>query len=141
MLRLPSLAAVHAVAASLAAAPLGAQTAKPDPAPGVPQAGESYVIRGTCRLVVDGQVLVDRHGDCPIWMANDGTGTFWINTDRDTYLGAYFAEIEPQGDGTGWGYWNGESGATHAQAALGEDFRMGAGGCWSNARAAICAAR
>lgn len=109
---------------------------QPDAGPGQP-----YVIRGTCRLVVDGSTLIDRRGDCPIWMANDGTGTFWINTDRESPLPDYFAELEPQGNGIGWAHWNGEPGATHAQALLGEDFRMGSGGCWSNARATICAAR
>ncbi|MCB1391310.1 MAG: hypothetical protein KDK12_19530 [Rhodobacteraceae bacterium] len=111
--------------------------------PVVPEraAGQPYVIRGTCRLVVDGRTYLDRRGDCPIWMTNDGTGSFWINTDRDGYLGDYFAELEPAGDGTAQGHWNGSPGATHAEGFLGEDFRMGAGGCWSNARATICAAR
>lgn len=104
-------------------------------------AGQPYVLRGTCRLVVEGRTLIDRRGDCPIWMENDGSGAFWINTDRETYLGDYFASISPFGDGTASGHWNGEIGATHAQALLGEDFRMGAGGCWIGQRATICAAR
>jgi|GEM_PF-5705836 len=108
----------------------------PDASPDAPS-----VIRGSCRLVVDGRTYIDRRGDCPIWMQNDGSGTFWINTDRESPLPDYFATLEPQGNGIGWAYWNAEPGATHAQAPLGEDFRMGAGGCWSNARATICAAR
>ena len=99
------------------------------------------MIRGTCRLEVDGQTLVDRRGDCPIWMQNNGSGAFWINTDRESILGEYFAELEPAGDGTAQGHWNGLPGATHAQEYLGADFRLGPGGCWSNARATICAAR
>lgn len=106
-----------------------------------PAAGQPYVLAGSCSLVVEGRTLLDRRGDCPIWMQNDGTGAFWINTDREAYLGEYFASIEPRGDGTASGHWNGMPGATHAQAFLGEDFRMGGGGCWSNARATICAAR
>lgn len=100
-----------------------------------------YVIRGSCRLVVDGQTYVDIREGCLIWMAGDGTGTFWINTDRENYLGDYFAEIMPFGDGTASGHWNGEPGATHAQSRLGEDFRLGRGGCWEGARATACAAR
>lgn len=111
---------------------------RPDSAP---SAGQPYVLAGSCRLVVDGRTLLDRRGDCPIWMQNDGTGTFWINTDREGFLGEVFASIEPRGDGTASGHWNGIAGATHAQAFLGEDFRMGSGGCWSNTRATICAAR
>lgn len=104
-------------------------------------AGQPYVLTGSCRLVVDGRTHLNRRGDCPIWMQNDGTGAFWINTDRETTLGEYFASIEPRGDGTAQGHWNALPGATHAQAFLGEDFRMGLGGCWSNARATICAER
>lgn len=73
-----------------------------------------YVIRGSCRLVVDGQTYVDIREGCLIWMAGDGTAS---------------------------GHWNGEPGATHAQSRLGEDFRLGRGGCWEGARATVCAAR
>lgn len=99
------------------------------------------MILGSCRLVVDGKTRVDIAKTCSIWMANDGTGTFWINTDRETRLGDFFAEIEPQGDGTAFGHRNGETGATHAQTPLGEDFRPTKGGCWANARATVCARR
>ena len=106
-----------------------------------PPAGASRVIIGRCSLVVDGQTYVERRGDCPIWMAGDGSGAFWINTDRDSYLGEYFAEIVPAGDGTAQGHWTAERGATHAQAFLGEDFRLQGGGCWVGARARVCAMR
>lgn len=102
---------------------------------------EPKVIKGTCKLVVDGKTYVDIKKTCAIWMANDGTGTFWINADRETYLGDYFAEIMPAGDGTASGHWNGEKGATHAQSFLGEDFKQGKGGCWKNKRATICAVK
>lgn len=104
-------------------------------------AKEPYVLLGSCKLIVDGQTYVNMPNNCPIWMANDGTGTFWINTNRDTYLGEYFAEISPFGNGFAGGHWNGMRGSTHAQAFLGEDFRQSTGGCWVNARATICAAR
>lgn len=113
----------------------------PPPEPASDYQDKSTVIRGTCKLVVDGKTYVDIKKTCPIWMANDGTGTFWINTDRDSALPDYFAEIEPNGDGTAQGHWNGIKGAAHAQAFLGEDFRLKKGGCWSNARATICASK
>ncbi|PWR23237.1 hypothetical protein [Zavarzinia compransoris] len=106
-----------------------------------PTSSGPYVIHGTCKLVVDGRTYIDIKANCPIWMANDGTGGFWINTDRENYLGDYFAELAPAGDGTASGNWNGERNATHAQSFLGEDFRQKKGGCWANARATICAAR
>ena len=115
----------------------GAATAAAAPQP----ERQPYVIKGSCKLVVDGKTYVDMPKNCSIWMANDSSGSFWINTDRDSFLGDYFAEIMPAGDGTASGNWNGEKGATHAQSFLGENFRMGKGGCWSNARATICAAR
>ncbi|MCA2013406.1 hypothetical protein LCM17_18080 [Cereibacter sphaeroides] len=121
------------------AAPVQPDAATAAAAPRV--AGEPYVIRGTCRLVVEGVTYIDRRGDCPIWMENDGSGRFWINTDREGTLPDYFAELSPMGDGTASGHWNGSPGATHAQGFLGEDFRMGAGGCWIGQRATICAAR
>ncbi|PTV97701.1 hypothetical protein C8J27_101819 [Rhodobacter aestuarii] len=104
-------------------------------------AAQPYVLNGTCKLIVDGWTYVDMNGNCPIWMANDGTGSFWINTNRDTYLGDFFAEIVPSGNGFASGHWNAQAGATHAQAPLGEDFRQVGGGCWVNARATVCAAR
>lgn len=109
-------------------------------APAADTAGPK-VIYGSCKLVVDGQVHVDRASGCPIWLENDGSGTFWVNTDRDSYLGDWFAEVRPDGSGLASAWWNGQAGATHAQGFLGEDFRLGSAGCWSNARATICAAR
>lgn len=103
---------------------------------------DPYVIKGSCKLVVDGTTYLDmRNGTCPIWMENDGTGRFWINTDRDVYLGDYFAEVSPAGDGTAQAHWNGTPGATHAQGYLGDDLTMGAGGCWTGKRVTVCAAR
>ncbi|MEC7764197.1 MAG: hypothetical protein VX874_20005 [Pseudomonadota bacterium] len=117
------------LATSLALAPL---TTTADP----------YVIKGSCKLVVDGTTYVDmRGGSCPIWMEKDGTGRFWINTDRDGYLGDYFAEVSPAGDGTAQAHWNGTPGATHAQGYLGDDLTMGSGGCWTGKRVTVCAAR
>ena len=115
-------------------------SSQPAPPP-APASGGPDVIHGACKLMVDGRMLLDIRQDCPIWMANDGTGAFWINTDRDVYLGDYFAEVTPSGNGLASGHWNGERGATHAQAWLGDDFRLGNRGCWSNARATICASR
>ncbi|WP_158971001.1 hypothetical protein [Chachezhania sediminis] len=106
-----------------------------------PAAAAPSVLHGSCKLIVNGRTYVDMAVGCPIWLANDGTGSFWINTDRNSYLGQYFAEIAPDGTGSASGWWNAEAGATHAQAPLGEGFRMGAGGCWSNATATVCAAR
>lgn len=103
--------------------------------------GKEAVIEGSCRLKVDGRTYVDIHDTCLIWLANDGTGRFWINTDRSTRLGDYFAEIAPAGDGTASGNWNGVQGGTHAQDFLGEDFRKTSGGCWVDRRAEICAMR
>lgn len=103
-------------------------------------AGEPYVIYGSCKLIVDDRKVIDIRSGCPIWMVNDGTGAFWINTDRNS-VSDYFAELVPQGDGTATGHWNGMPGALHAQALLGEDFRLGKNGCWRNARARICAAK
>ena len=99
------------------------------------------VISGSCRLVVDGQVYVDKPSGCPIWLANDGSGGFWINTNRTDGLGDYFAEVQPDGTGRAGAWWNEIPGALHAQSPLGDDFRLGSGGCWSNARATVCAAR
>ncbi|MFD2173777.1 hypothetical protein [Rhodobacter lacus] len=121
--------------------PLPIPVPVPIPVPAAPGGGQPYVIYGTCSLQVDGQMLVNLQGTCPIWMANDGTGGFWVNADRNSYLGDYFAQLEPSGNGFASGHWNGARGATHAQGWLGDDFRMGSGGCWSNARATICAAR
>lgn len=121
-------------------APVAMPMPAPAPAP-VVAAGQPQVIFGTCKLVVQGTTYIDLRGNCPIWLANDGTGTFWINVDRNAYLGQYFATIEPQGNGIGWGHWNGMPGATHAQALLGEDFRMAANGCWINATAMVCASQ
>ena len=103
--------------------------------------GREAVIEGSCRLKVDGRTYVDLRDTCRIWLANDGTGRFWINTDRAGYLGDHFAEISPAGDGTASGNWNGAKGGTHAQDFLGEDFHKAAGGCWINRRAEICAMR
>jgi hypothetical protein len=114
--------------------------AQPAPQPAVVQAAPQ-VIYGSCKLIVHGQIYVDMAAGCPIWLANDGSGNFWINTDRTAYLGQYFAEIAPDGTGQASGWWNAEPGATHAQAPLGDGFRMGNGGCWSNATATVCAAR
>lgn len=105
-----------------------------------PAAGQPFVLAGSCRRVVEGRTLPERRGDCPIRVRNDGTCGFWINTDRAAFPGEHFASIAPRGDGTATGDWNGIAGATPAQAFPGEDFRMGAGGCGSNARAIICAA-
>ncbi|NVO24372.1 hypothetical protein [Donghicola mangrovi] len=110
---------------------------KPKPAPAASKGPK--VIYGSCKLIVDGVQYVNMPANCPIWMDTDGT--FWINTDRENYLGDFFAEISPFGDGTAGGHWNAERGATHAQAPLGEGFRLGKNGCWSNARATVCAAR
>ncbi|MEQ8899402.1 MAG: hypothetical protein RID23_20175 [Roseovarius sp.] len=99
------------------------------------------VIRGSCKLVVEGQVYVDMASDCPIWLAGDGTGSFWINTDREHHLGDYFAQVEPDGRGGAAAWWNGSAGARHAQGFLGDDFRLGSGGCWLNAKAMVCAAK
>lgn len=123
---------MHRTLLACAALALVTATASADP----------YVIRGACKLVVDGTTYLDiRDGTCPIWMENDGTGGFWINTDRDDYLGDYFAEVSPQGDGTATAHWNGTPGATHAQGYLGDDLTMGNGGCWTGARVTVCAAR
>ncbi len=102
-------------------------------------AGQGRVIYGSCKLIVDGVQYINIPSNCPIFMASDGR--FQINSDQRGYLGDYFAEISPWGDGTASGHWNGSPGSTHAQALLGEDFRMGSGGCWHNGRATICAAR
>lgn len=99
------------------------------------------VIYGSCKLIVGGQTYVDMNAGCPIWLANNGSGEFWINADRENYLGQFFANIVPNGDGTASGWWNASAGATHAQAPLGEGFTMRAGGCWSNGNATVCAAR
>jgi hypothetical protein len=126
-------------------APVGKAKAKaktePKAEPKAAAASGPKVIKGSCKLVVDGKTYLNIKKNCSIWMANDGTGSFWINTDRDTFLGDYFAEIVPAGDGTASGNWNAEKGSTHAQAFLGEDFRMKKGGCWTNKRATICAAK
>lgn len=109
-------------------------------APAADTAGPK-VIYGSCKLAVDGRVYLDMASGCPIWLENDGSGSFWINTDRDSYLGDWFAELRPDGSGLASAWWNGVAGATHAQGFLGEDFRLGSAGCWSNGRATICAAR
>lgn len=111
----------------------------PKPAPKPAAARGPKVIYGSCKLIVDGVQYVNIAQGCPIWMDTDGT--FWINTDRANFMGDYIAELRPSGNGWGDGHWNGQAGSTHAQAPLGEDFRMGNGGCWSNRRATICAAR
>lgn len=103
--------------------------------------GKEAVIRGSCKLKVDGHTYVDIRETCPIWLAYDGTGRFWINTDRSGYLGDYFAEVAPAGNGTASANWNGIEGGTHAQNFLGEDFRKAPGGCWVNNFAEICATR
>nr|WP_272212158.1 hypothetical protein [Marinicella sp. W31]MDC2878065.1 hypothetical protein [Marinicella sp. W31] len=112
----------------------------PEPAPQQLSSGPN-VIYGACKLIVSGKTYVDMAAGCPIWLANDGTGTFWINTDRENYLGQFFAEVSPFGDGTAGAHWNAEAGATHAQAPLGDDFRLASGGCWTNGSATVCAAR
>lgn len=118
------------------------QTAtQPAPPPASPPTREPSVIQGSCRLIVDGMTYIDRRGDCPIWMENDGSGRLWINTNRVNDMPDYFAELSPDGNGFASGHWNGEPGATHAQGWLGDDFQLGKGGCWSNSRATICAAR
>ncbi|MBB4123477.1 hypothetical protein [Martelella radicis] len=113
----------------------------PPPAQPQQQSSGPNVIYGSCKLIVAGKTYVDMAAGCPIWLANDGTGTFWINTDRENYLGQYFAEVSPFGDGTAGAHWNAEPGATHAQAPLGEGFRLTGGGCWTNGNATVCAAR
>ncbi|GKX35340.1 MAG: hypothetical protein MnENMB40S_29580 [Rhizobiaceae bacterium MnEN-MB40S] len=131
----------YSLSGSSAAIDLMTQCARgqnPSPQPAPASAGPN-VIHGACKLMVDGRMLLDIRQDCPIWMANDGTGTFWVNTDRDVYLDDYFAEVKPSGNGLASGHWNGERGATHAQAWPGDDIRLGNGGCWSNACATICA--
>ena len=100
----------------------------------------SKVIYGNCRLIVDGMTYIDMK-DCPIWLSNDGTGSFWINTDRENTLPDYFAELTPNGDGTASAHWNGEPGATHAQSLIGEDLKLGQGGCWSNGNSTLCASK
>src|SRR5881394_1593549 len=107
----------------------------------VMSADSSKVIRGSCRLIVAGVTYVDIKSDCQIWLANDGTGTLWINTDRVSKLPEYYAELTPNGDGTAAAHWNGDPYAGHAQTLLGEDLRLGRNGCWSNTTSTLCASK
>ena len=126
----PGQLGLIAVLAGLAVAPGGAAAA-----PGEPS---SY--RGDCKLVVDGTTYFDIKKTCPVYEFNDEWGTVIVNSDGEAALGAYFAYINPNGDGTATVSWNEQKGAPNARATLGEDFTL-KDGCWSNGRATLCAGR
>ncbi|AWN45162.1 hypothetical protein DK419_01480 [Methylobacterium terrae] len=89
------------------------------------------VTRG-CFLSVDGRVLVDR--PCDVDAMADGSFTF--NTaDRGGQVD-YVAFVSRTGPATAQASWNGERGATHADAPLGPVRREGA--CWVNTRTRLC---
>lgn len=119
--------AVFALAAA-AAAPGGAAAAP----------GEPYSYRGSCKLVVDGTTYFDIQKTCPIYAFNSEPDTLIVNSDGESELGEYFAYLNLKEDGTAIGSWNAQKGAPNASVVLGEDFTL-KDGCWSNARATICA--
>ena len=125
----PPPAAPAPPAARPALPPLRAPEVKPGPA----------LVYGSCKLIVRGQLYVDMNLGCPIWLDNGAYGGFWINTDRNTYMGQFFAQIDPDRTGSASGWWNGQPGSTHAQSPLGSGFRKGNDGCWSNGLATVCA--
>ncbi len=89
---------------------------------------------GKCLLQVDGHTYLN--GPCEIDM--QGGGDFMVSTPR-TVRPMYFATVQLNKDaGTAAGFWNGKEAESHAHDDLGTLTRKGA--CWSNSRAAVCAA-
>ena len=84
----------------------------------------------SCKLVVDGQEFIN--GTCRFSpLGRDGS--FQIMSGN----GQYFAQVNVEARGQGYGYWNGEPFASHAHSNLGLLVQQQA--CWVNGRASVCA--
>ncbi|WP_145960914.1 hypothetical protein [Sphingosinithalassobacter portus] len=90
-----------------------------------PQSGERPV---NCELVVDGRTYIK---DTCLFTPMRGDGSFQITKD------GYAVQVDVAGNGSGSAYWNAEPAASHVSDPLGSVTRRG--GCWTNARARICA--
>lgn len=136
------MAASLLVAIALQSAPLEKRTALPPPdydlvpgtaeaeaAPGTSASGrEDGLKQGRCTLQVSGKDYIA--GDCLYRLESDGS--FFIRELRGP---DYFAQVTMNG-ASAEAYWNGQKGASHAHAALGQVSRSGA--CWVNQKARIC---
>ena len=88
-----------------------------------------------CQLQVDGKTYLN--GPCPINLERGGGFSIGV---EDAKPGKYFAYVTiDRSSGAGEGWWNGQEGATRAQAPLGTLIREGR--CWINTRAKVCASR
>jgi hypothetical protein len=88
---------------------------------------------GSCFLSVDGRVYLD--GPCTVNIGKDGSFTVGVS---DAKRSRYFAYVNvdaatKKADAS----WNGVEAESHAHDPLGTLSRDG--GCWSNARAKVCA--
>jgi len=87
-----------------------------------------------CYLSVDGKVRVNNR--CRVFPL--GGRSYTLNTwDHGKPRRSHFAQVNANADGTGDATWNADPDDTHAQDPLGKVRWVK--GCWTNARAKICA--
>jgi hypothetical protein len=86
-----------------------------------------------CLFKVGRKTVID--GRCKIGWLEEGNDGFYIDDGR----GNYFAYVTPTWDGSIWGSWNGQKGASHAHESLGDLEHQG--NCWVNQTVTICWSR